>query len=336
MQKTFLCSFLFLTACISIPLGDLYAQHDTTYYTSYANLITSRFYFSQKYTALRLRNKKEDYTLNYSPNTTLNMGVGATYKWATLNLAYGFGFLNPNKQKGKTKYLDLQFHGYGKKINIDVLGQFYRGFYLYPKGRGSVADRYYVRPDVRVNLVGASVQYIFNYKRFSFRSSLLQNEWQKKSAGTILLGLETYAGSIKGDSTLTPFVINSDAAITNERETSFFQTGINIGYAYTLVIQRNFFVTGSASASYDYGISSLLNDDGKKWNSGITRNTLFRLGTGYNSSRWGVSIIFINTDVRLAAAHNRAFTLHTGNVRTNLIYRFEPGKRQKRILKILD
>ncbi len=116
------------------------------------------------------------------------MGIGATYRWATLNLAYGFGFLNPDRGRGKTKYLDLQFHGYGRKFSIDVLGQFYNGFYLTPRGTGTTHGTYYQRPDIEVGAVGASAQYIFNYRKFSYRAAFLQNEWQKRTAGTFLLG----------------------------------------------------------------------------------------------------------------------------------------------------
>lgn len=201
---------LYLTLARTIPLV---AQHDSSYYRSYPGQVTSRFYFSQKYTSLRLRNKKENYTLNYVPNTNLTMGIGATYKWATLNLAYGFEFLNPDSHKGKTRYLDLQFHGYGDKIVIDLLGQFYKGFYLYPKGRGTDLDQFYKRPDLTVNLIGATAQYVFNNKRFSFRSSVFQSEWQRKSAGTILAGFER----MRGVSGLT--APSHHATLTNELPT---------------------------------------------------------------------------------------------------------------------
>lgn len=325
---------LLLIACISFLFTFTAAsQHDTVYYTSYNNLVTSRFYFSQKYTTLRIRNNKEDYNLNYSPNTTLNMGVGATYRWATLNLAYGFGFLNTDQNRGKTRYLDLQFHGYGKKIVIDVLGQFYKGFYLYPKGRAAAQREYYKRPDLGVNLIGTSIQYVVNNKRFSFRSSVFQNEWQKKSAGTFLVGFETHIGRINADSTMTPHIISPVAADMNQYKTSFFDVGLNGGYAYTLVIKRNYFVTGAATISFDYGFSNVVDQEGSKHHSGITSNTLFRLGTGYNSERWGVSLVFVNNDVRLAKAADYSFSLHAGNVRLNFIYRFSPGKAGKRILK---
>ena len=329
--KKVLTSLLF-----TLSLLPAAAQQDTSYYRSYPNQVTGRFYFSQKYTAFRLRHKSENYTLNYSPNTNLNMGIGATYKWATLNLAYGFEFLNPDKQKGKTRYLDLQFHGYGKKIVIDFLGQFYRGFYLYPKGTAAESGEFYKRPDLHVNLIGLSGQYVFNHKRFSFRSAVFQNEWQRKSAGTFLAGVESHVGSVKADSTITPYVINAFIAGLNEKQTNFFDIGINAGYAYSWIIKQNYFVTASATLSLDYGFSSLRNDNVNTRNSGFTSNTIFRLGTGYNSTNWGISLVFVNADVRLARAKDHGFSLHAGNLRLNGIYRFKPGKRGKKILKEVD
>ncbi len=228
------------------------AQQDSSFFVSYPKLLTGRFYFSQKFTSLDFRNTKEHYTLDYKPNTTLNMGLGATYKWATLNLAYGFGFMNLDGNKGKTDYLDLQFHGYSKRFNLDVLGQFYRGFYLSQSGW----DHYYIRPDLRVNIVGGSFQYTFNYRRFSLRASFLQTDWQKKSAGSALIGFETYTGRVRADSTFTPTFVNREVVKLNETKMSFIVLGPNVGYAYTFVVQEHFFLTGSASVSLDYGMNT--------------------------------------------------------------------------------
>ena len=87
--------------------------NDTNYFVTYPGMLTTRFYFSQKYVAFTLQGDNKD--LQYRPNTTLNMGVGATYHNFSLNLAYGFGFINQDKEKGKTKYLDLQGHFYPNK-----------------------------------------------------------------------------------------------------------------------------------------------------------------------------------------------------------------------------
>ncbi|MEJ0057011.1 MAG: DUF4421 domain-containing protein [Bacteroidota bacterium] len=253
-MKRFGGGLLFLVTCYC-SCG---AQNDTSYYKSYTHLITGRMFLSQKYTALTLRNKNGPYTLNYIPDSKFNLGIGASYKWATLNIATGVGYLAPDEGKGKTKYLDLQFHKYTQKITLDLVGSFYTGFYLFPRGTATLPDHYYVRPDIKVTMFGGSAQYVVNNKRFSIQSIYLQNEWQKKSAGSILVGVETYAGRIRGDSTLLPAVIDKSISESN---VDFFEIGVNLGYAYTFVLHEHFFITGSASGSLDYSNTTLKNND---------------------------------------------------------------------------
>jgi hypothetical protein len=310
---------------------------DTAYYETYHNKLTGRFYFSRKFTTLVIRNATKNYELRYRPTSTLNMGVGATYKFATLNLAYGFGFLNPEHGRGKTRYLDLQFHSYGRKITIDLLGSFYRGFYLAPKGTAMNNDsEYYVRPDLHINAAGVTVQYIFNHRKFSYRAAFLQNEWQKRSAGTWLAGIDIYTGSVETDSTIIPAAIEETAAI-GLKQMRFFEAGPSLGYAYTYVYKKHFFITGTVSASLSTGFNTFLDNDGKTRATGITPNTLFKIFGGYNSSTWAASILYIS-NVQSLARHNddRAVRLNTGNIRLNLVYRFKPGKKTKKVLKVVD
>lgn len=316
-----------------VSIGRANAQYDSSYYVSYENHITSRFYFSKKYTSLKFRNTEKNYNLTFRPNTTLNMGIGATYKWATINLAYGFGFLNPERGRGKTKYLDLQFHSYGRKLIVDFFGQFYRGFFLTPNSTNNQQAEYYLRPDLRVNQVGASVQYILNHKKFSYRASFLQNEWQKKSAGTFIFGFEVYNGTVKADSTIVPTLVNSEEADREIKELRFFEIGPNVGYAYTWVIKKHFFLTGSGSISLDYGINKTTDKNGDQKATGVSPNTFLRLFGGYNSEKWAISIIYVTNGVRLATDNvERQIILNTGNFRLNYIYRFLPTKKTKHYL----
>ena len=309
-------------------------QYDSTYYVSYEDQITSRFYFSKKYTSLKFRDAGANYNITYRPNTTLNMGVGATYRWATLNLAYGFGFLNPERGRGKTKYLDLQFHTYGRKFIMDVFGQFYKGFFLTP-GSTNSQQQQYLRPDLDVNQIGTSIQYVLNHQKFSYRASFLQNEWQKKSAGTFIFGLEIYNGRVKADSTIIPTFVNSEESNREIRRFKFFEIGPNIGYAYTWVVKQHFFLTGSASVSLDFGINKTTDKDGEERTSGISPNTFLRFFGGYNSNKWAVSLIYVANGVSLATNKiDEQIILNTGNFRLNYIYRFIPSKRAKRYLKL--
>jgi len=316
--------------------GQVFAQTDTMYCKSYADLITGRFYFSQKYTRLNLRNSIDKYDLGYRPNTTLNMGVGATYKWATLNLAYGFPFLNPEKGQGKTKYLDLQAHFYGPKFTIDLFGQFYKGFYLYPKGTFANKDEYYVRPDLKVNALGASVQYVFNNKRFSYRASFLQNEWQRKSAGSLVAGAEIYFGRITADSSIVASETKSISEVDKVRRFDYFEIGPNVGYAYTLVIRKNFFVTGSFALSFDYVTNTSHGNSAQFKTDGFSPNSTFRFFTGYNSELHAFSITFINSDVLLSKQNaTTKINVSTGNFRLNYVKRFNPGPKTKHFLRYL-
>jgi hypothetical protein len=309
--------------------------HDSTYYVSYENQITGRFYFSQKYTLLRFRNFAEGYSFSYRPNTTLNMGVGATYRWATLNLAYGFGFLNPDQGQGKTRYLDLQFHTYSRKLVLDAFGQFYRGFYL--AGTDITTDgSYYLRPDLKVNLIGISTQYIFNHERFSYRAAFHQNEWQKKSAGTFIAGLEGYYGTVVADSTIVPTAVDEPVATGNADHLKFFEFGPNFGYAYSLVIRQHFYITASAAVGLDYSGTQIREDAESYWVYGFSPNTFFRVFCGYNSSVWAVSAIYLNNAVHLHARGEGQVTLNTGNARLNFVYRFQPSRKAKRVLKYID
>lgn len=334
-MKSFLRLLLFVI--LLFKLEGASAQYDSSYYVSYEDQITSRFYFSKKYTSLKFRDTKEEYNVTFRPNTTLNMGLGATYKWATLNLAYGFGFLNPDRGRGKTKYLDLQFHSYGRKFITDVFGQFYRGFYLSSNSSNNLSNEYYLRPDIHVNHVGTSVQYMLNHKKFSYRASFLQNEWQKKSAGTFIFGLEVYYGKVTADSTLIPTLVNNEEASRDITELRFFEFGPNAGYAYTLILKEHFFLTGSASISLDYGETKISDRDGDKTKTGVSPNTFFRFFGGYNSHRWAISLTYVTNGVSLATESiERQIILNTGNFRLNYIYRFSPSKKAKRYLDMVD
>ena len=157
------CSFCFaIIFYLTLQFNGSYAQvdfpHDTSYYETYPNKLTTRIYLAQKYLHINFPNASEKADLEYKGNPKLNLGIGATRHNLSLNLFYGFAFLN-NKDtvKGETKGLDAQLHLFPRKWAIDVLAIFPKGFYLDPKGYAAAnADSYYRRPDVKFDLVGIS------------------------------------------------------------------------------------------------------------------------------------------------------------------------------------
>jgi Domain of unknown function (DUF4421) len=315
-----------------------HSVHDTTFYEVYPGKVTTRFYFSQKYTSFTVQAPGVTENLKFRPNTTLNMGIGATYHNFSLNLAYGFGFLNNDTEKGETKYLDLQTHYYPGKWSIDFFGQFYKGYYLMPKGYASNSPgNYYQRPDLDVTHVGLAAYRILNNKKFSYNAAIVQNEWQKKSAGSFLVGGEMYYTVIKGDSALVPRNIENGYPQAGINKIGFFSFGPGLGYAYTLVVQKHFFITGSLTVNLNLGFST---ESAYIYNGNATYvnpASIYRFAAGYNSRTWNVSVNWIGNRVPFRGeSTSKNYLLQTGNYRIILSKKIDPGKKLKKLLAPID
>lgn len=317
-------------------MASVYGQsisHDSTYYQSFPGKLTGRYYFSQKFTGVDVIDKLNEIPdLIYRPNTSLNMGVGASYKAINLNLAFSFGFLNKGRgREVDTKYLDLQFHTFPDRWALDGYFQFYQGFQLVPKGKfAGDGEDYYKRRDIKIREIGASANYVFNGGKFSYKAAFFQSEWQKKSAGTPLVGFEAYGGTVKGDSSLIPKV----AGELSDREfnrVSFFELGPNLGYAYTLVIAKHFFLMGSATGNLGFGFTQSRGNS-KEINWAVNANYLLKASVGFNFERWAINANYVYNNVRLAKIKDFSNGVVTGNYRLNFIYRFDLGQKGKRIL----
>lgn len=310
--------------------------NDTAFYEYFPGSITARFYFSQKYTSFLLRSKTAT-DLRYDPNTTLNMGVGATYHNFSLNLAYGFPFLNKDENKGDTKYIDLQGHFYKPAFVIDFFGQLYKGYHLAPKGFAAAPGMdYYNRPDAKVNLFGVSAYRIFNPNRFSYRAALIQNEWQKKSAGTLLAGAEAYYGILKADSSWVPTAMTGFGDRSEVNRIHVFSIGPGIGYAYTLVARQHLFLTGSLTANLNASFTNETQTINKANRFTILPVTRYRLAAGYNGRTWNVSASWVADQVPFGSQNGTSYALQTGNYRLNVAKRLMPGPRLKKRLRIAD
>jgi hypothetical protein len=282
--------------------------------------------------------EKNTPNLIYRPNTTLNMGVGATYRAITLNLAYGFGFLNNDAAKGKTNYLDLQTHFYTRQLAIDLSGQFYRGYYLNNRSTGYPGkDDYYLRPDIGVALIGGSIYYIVNSRNFSLRAATLQSEWQTKSAGSMLIGAEIYYGAVPGDSAFVPALFTGRYDQEGIKKVHLFKVGPGIGYTYTFVYDKHFYLTWGLSANINAGVAVEYSDTASKKRFTASPNYNYRFALGYNSSVWAFNVMLVGNEINFKGAsspHN--YDIKTGNVRINLNRRLMPGPKLKKKLKFVD
>ena len=292
--------------------------HDTTYYTTYPGSLTTRIYLSKKYTSVTLPSSDDHTTdIKYKTNDKLSLGIGATYHNFSLNIGTSFGFLNPDEGKGTSKSIGLQLHLYPYKWAVDALVIFNKGHYLSPEGYATNdPNTYYLRPDIKLNIAGVSAYRVPNAEKFSYHAAMIQNEWQKRSAGSLLYGGQAYFGLVKGDSALVPPQIEKSFGQAGVNHLKFFTGGAGLGYAYTWVIAKHFFIMGSGVMNVDlnYASESGTTFSGNKVS--VTAFPVFKTAIGYNSDKWDISANWAGTVLWVGAASTAEnYFFQTGNYR---------------------
>lgn len=314
------------------------SETDTNYIADYSSYMTTRLFGSVKSASFRLLDSDVDRALDYLPNERMLFGLGANHGILGINIGINFPFINSDDEKyGTTDYLNLTTRILTRKIYMDLLFQYYKGYYLansYEMLKGwPDADTFMLRPDLGVFSIGINGHYIFNNERFSYRAGFLQNEWQKKSAGSLLAGGEIYYHIIHGDSSMVPDGLKYGSFYEGQhfRRIDIFSIGPMIGYAHTFVLKQHWFLSLSFAASLALGSSKLLPDQeyAEQVKSGVTLNfnTSPRIAFGYNCALWCFDISYNNLSMKNQVPVERAWVqLDTGNFRFNIVRRFHMKK----------
>jgi hypothetical protein len=225
---------------------------------------------------------------------------------------------------------------FSPRFNTTVYLQHYKGFYL--KNTKDMipgwesGDPYYIRSDISTYTAGLEVSYIFNASRFSCRAAVLQNEWQKKSAGSFLAGISFFYTVNSGDSSIVPTNLYYKSffdGLKFDRSTNF-SLGPTFGYAYTFVIKKHFFILGSINGSVNLGFTQLnlvQNEDKVKSGTVGGLRAEILLSAGYNSDRWYFGVAFFDLSLLTQAPINdRTVSYETGMGRINIVRRFHTHK----------
>lgn len=318
-------------------------ETDTNFIKSYVTDYTTRLYGSVKYGRLGYKDNLVGASLYYKPNSSFILGIGANHGWLGINIGVDFPFVNKDDGKyGETNYLDWTIRAFTQRFNATVYLQHYKGFYL-SNTKDMIpgwveGDPYYIRPDIRTNTAGLEIIYIFNNKRFSYRAAIIQNEWQKKSSGSFLIGGSLIYNATIADSSIVPSRLNYGKFYNDIKfdRSNNFSFGPVVGYAYTLVIKKHYFLMGSLNGSLSIGSTRLLPvDSEEKVKSGLAfgaRSELILSG-GYNSDKWYFGLAFVNLSLETQAPiDERSIVYETGMFRINLVRRFVT----KRPVKILN
>lgn len=304
---------------------------DTAYIEDHTKDLTIRLFSGNKYSNYRLDQKHFRHSLTYKSNDNYNIGAGFNYRYLGLNIGIKMPFINnDNDIYGLTRRLDLQSYIYMRRFTIDLYGQFYKGYYLksndmlkYPPA----GDTYLLRPDLLTRGLGFNVQYIFNHNRFSYRAAYLQNEYQRKTAGSAIAGIGIHHFSVRGDSAIIPSNIVEEGFFSNSRfdQSRAFCFSLNGGYVQTVVVRDHFFITAAWMGGIGPGatwVTDKRNDITDK-SSGLNLSSTVRMAAGYNSNRYFAGIQYVNFISRNSAPFAGSWQeSESGMVRLTVAKRF--------------
>ncbi|MCK5136915.1 MAG: DUF4421 family protein [Bacteroidales bacterium] len=317
-------------------------KHDTNYIKIYKDELTTRMFLSRKQNGYTLSDRLLNPWIRYKTNDNLLLGIGYTYSFLTLNLAVKMPFINRDDDiYGKSKYVDLQSHTIFRSYILDLYIQWNKGYYISNPDEvfetRSSSTVYPYRGDLRTNILGLNIQYLFNSSRYSYKASFLQNEFQRKSAGSPILGIEGYWMLGMGDSLIVPGSIPPRDFVDNVpfNQADLFNVGLNGGYAYTFVWKESIYLSLSSVIGLACAQSVMHNTETSgSYRSGISLgiNNVTRASLGFNKNDFFIGVSYIGfTMTNLAGGDNDWISYSTGNIRFNVVKRF----KLKRSIKIL-
>lgn len=326
-----------------LVVGKNYSQEykiDKMYIQNYQKDITARWYTARRYTTIHLPSDKLYNHAKFVPNTTFNIGVGATYKSVTLNIGTGIPGINTvGSKRGKTDYLDIQAYLYPRKFAIDFYGQLYRGFFLRPKGSVPGISGFYTDVNLKFRFIGSSAYYLFNHQKFSFRSITAQDEWQIKSSGSFMAGIELFYGTFFSDTgRIIPVNLEYLSGLKDLSKMRFVNFGPGIGYAYNYVYSKNYFASISTTLNVTLDWVKEQNQDAvAQQKVQLSPNFRYRLSLGYNSQKWAIIGTFTENNILLSSSlTNTNYRLSSGQYRLSFVRRFAPSRKAKKLLVPID
>ncbi|HAO06328.1 MAG TPA: hypothetical protein DCQ50_04900 [Chryseobacterium sp.] len=339
LQKPFVLAAMLLIACGGYSQTNT-LKIDTSFYERYPRkLIISPFWVKTPVT-YSIAAPGTERTIRYYDNSPAGLGLRVGFDWLSVSAAFRTPIVDPDyhKQRGKTSNFNLQTTFAARKLLIDVYYQKTKGTFLRSDATPPyTTSNYYIRPDIKTNLLGVTGLFVFNGKRFSSRPPFKFDAWQKKSAGSFLSGIEFLTGTASGDSALLPAAYNKMLPEQQINKMTFLLLGPSAGYGHTFVIRKHLFITAIASVNADIGrVKEYTIRQGetpyKRWR--FDPNVNFRGGIGYNKRDWELALSYFTKRIFYTGQTNsRRYGINYSDYRLSYTRRIQAGKT---IPKVVD
>jgi|GEM_PF-3454448 len=191
----------------------------------------------------------KDNAIIYSPNVNYNIGGGVSYKNFGVN---GFiripGTNRDENEHGKTIYADFRAVFYKNKFGGGLFYKKYDGFYILKPGK-IISDwdnnkPHPLRSDIILQNLSGEAYFVFNDSEFSMNAVCKQTERQKKDAHSFVMMCDASYLSLTGDSSMIPksqenYYVDLKGFVKGD----FLFSNLLVGYGYSKVINKNFYLT---------------------------------------------------------------------------------------------
>lgn len=234
-------------------VSDSSVKQNALYIKDYKHKLTTRFYLLSESVGFRINPTDQKTPIHYVPNNDIKNGLAIFHKWYGIGLAIDNPFAGKDiDKKGMSSIFDIRLNAYGSALAAELSIQDYEGFFWKNVNELPIVwdpeSPYPQRSDMHLFSTSAILYYIPNHKKHSFRAAYLQNERQLKSAGSLIIMPSFIYLNLKSDSSLIPDIYSSFYSVAEDEHIingKFFTYGISIGYSYTFVFLKNFYLNFS-------------------------------------------------------------------------------------------
>ena len=317
-------------------------RYDTAYIRTYYKRLVITLPISNRFLRFSLLDLEKGNKLSFAPNLQYNLGLCVSSRWATFIInsrvkVYG----GDSDTKGETRYRDYQLSLYGRKFTTDMFVQYYSGFYIKNSNKyeNYVSEKpYAIRADINAINIGFSSYYIVNHRRFSYGNSFGFVEQQKKSAGSVLLGIYYSYFDVNSSPSLVtePFRSSFDSLsfIRNGHSQDF---GLSLGYIYTLVFLKKCYTTVSLVQGFGGRQVVYEREDSTSYAKLIpgTGKLHVRFGLGYDQGRYFVGTMGMFDYFMFGGRANSTLNYSHGKFMVYVGYRFSILKTERKFLRKL-
>ncbi len=301
----------------------LYKNHDTTYISNFSNQIALKILGVTKFTFFGVNDRNQNSNIRYRPDRQVNLGFGIAYKFFAIDVAFNVGLQEESELD--RRFFDFQGRVFSSKHFFEAIYQYYYGYKItrYNNDTAGIPEDSRIRNDIRTINVGIQYLYAFNYGRFSLKAPFVQNEIQKKSAGSTIGGINFTMYTMGSDSSIVP------SELQGGFDEKLYLNDINItslvfsfGYMYSFVWHESFFITLGAIP----GLSLNFGDYEAPYRNKFSANVSVRLRSmnaiGYNGRRFFTGLQLIADLLSARIDKGLRFSSSHGSSKLFVGYRF--------------